>query len=89
MGFVGRYLFMYVQIGHKLRKERNGDCTVTRERQPEGRRPAETAWRRTAEKERRRQGWNSLNAVRVPVADRTDWKARAVRQVWQELSSGK
>jgi len=46
-------------IEHVLRKERNNDCMVAMEWQPEGRRKTgqpKISWRRTVEKERRQEG---------------------------------
>ena len=49
-------------IGHVLRKERNDDCMVAMEWQPEGKRKVgrpKTTWRRTVEKEFRQKRWSS------------------------------
>ena len=49
-------------IGHVLRKERNDDCMVAMEWQPQGKRRvgrAKTTWRRTVEKESRQDRWAS------------------------------
>ena len=45
-----------------LRKERNDDCMVAMEWQPEGKRKVggpKTTWRRTVEKESRQESWTS------------------------------
>ena len=49
-------------IGHLLRKERNDDCMVAMEWQPEGKRNVgrpKPTWRRTVEKESRQERWTS------------------------------
>lgn len=65
--------------GDVLRKYKNNDCMVAKKWQPEDRCPAgwpKTTWRRHRGK-RRREGWNSWNAVQGLAAERTDWKTRA------------
>ena len=49
-------------IGHVLRKERNNDCMVAMEWQPEGRKKLERpkiTWRKTARNKRNQEGWSS------------------------------
>ena len=60
-------------IGHVLRKEVNSDCAVALGWKPEGKssrgRP-KTTWRRTEEKERDRQGWNTWTRARQAANNR-------------------
>ena len=51
-----------------LRKERNDDCMVAMEWQPEGKRKVgrpKTTWRRTVGKESRQKRWSSWSEVRA------------------------
>ena len=63
-------------IGHIMRKESNNNCRTALTRTPEGRRKRgrpKTTWRRTAEREREKAGWNNWSEVQIAAADRTGW----------------
>ncbi|KAL9972404.1 hypothetical protein ACROYT_G018700 [Oculina patagonica] len=69
-------------IGHVLRKERNDDCMVAMEWQPEGKRKVgrpKTTWRRTVKKECGQKGWSSWSEVRGAAQDRARIR-RSIRQ---------
>ena len=64
-------------IGHVLRKHPTSDCAVALGWTPEGKRRRgrpKTTWRRTVEKERDGQGWNSWERARQVAQDRKRWK---------------
>ena len=66
-------------IGHVLRKERNDDCMVAMEWQPDGMRKVgrpKTTWRRTVEKESRQERWTSWVEVRGTAQDRASWRGK-------------
>ena len=60
-----------------LRKEVNNDCAVALGWKPEekkNRGRPKTTWRRTVEKERDRQGWNTWAIARLGVNNRQQWR---------------
>ena len=64
-------------IGHVLRKERNDNCMVAMECQPERKRKVErpkTTWRSTVEKKSRQKRWSSWSEVRGTAQDRASWQ---------------
>ncbi|PIK48416.1 hypothetical protein BSL78_14717 [Apostichopus japonicus] len=64
-------------IGHIMRKETGNHARVAMEWAPEGRRKVgrpKTTWRRTATKERDKNGWRSWSHVRRAAEDRQGWK---------------
>ena len=65
--------------GHVLRKERNDDCMVAMEWQPEGKTKVgwpKTTWRRMVEKESRQEKWTSWAEVRGAAQDRASWQEK-------------
>ena len=73
-------------IGHVLRKEVNNDCAVALGWKPEGKRSRgrpNTTWRRTVEKERDRQGWNTWTRARQAANNRQQWR----EDVWALCAS--
>ena len=76
-------------IGHTMRKEPNNDYRTALTWTPEGRRKRsrrKTTWRRTAEREREKAGWNSWTEVQIAAVDRAGWwvSVEALCATWHE-----
>ena len=72
-------------IGHFVKKEVNNDCAVALGWKRNRGRP-KTTWRRTVEKERDRQAWNTWAIAREAANNRQQWRedVRALCASWRE-----